>query len=75
MNFFHYFFRIFNVQFFNIFTTADIEINDGIIIGNKNLAHKVVYNLLLVIFVVYVAFKQFFNEHKQVFLCQFIAAL
>ena len=62
LNFFHYLFRIVNGKFLNILTATNIEINDGIIIGNKNLTYKVIYNLLLVVFVVYVTFKQFFDK-------------
>ncbi len=48
-----------------IFAAADIEIYNGIVIADEYLAYKVIYNLLLIVLVVDVAFQEFVYKVEQ----------
>ena len=43
---------------FNIFSTANIEVNYGIVVAYIDLAYKIIYNFLLIVLVGLVAFEK-----------------
>lgn len=60
---------------FYVFSSAKVKIYNRVIVADEHLAYKMIYYLLLIVFVVYVAFQYFFYKRQQILFCNFISSL